>query len=75
MRHQLFHQNKQDRSEVDLIVEFTAKEDPKEYRQEMNKLMAENPPPDGCEFMVCTPDSEFFEHDAILTEYAATPQR
>ncbi len=70
MRHQLFHQNIEDRAKVDLIVEFTAKEDHQEYRKELNEFMADNPPPDGYEFMVCNPESEFFEIEAILTEYA-----
>lgn len=69
MRHQLFHQNKKDRSKVDLIVEFTVKKDPKEYHEELKKLAFENPPPDGCEFLVCEPTSEFFVQNAILVPY------
>ena len=69
MRHQLHHQNKQDRIQVKVIVEFTAKEAEKEYWDEVHTLMAENPPPDGDEFLICEEESEHFVRGVDMVAY------
>lgn len=56
---QIFHQNKADRSEVSFLSQHLvfSTADMKSW---VDRVVAENPAPDGCEFLFCNAQSDFF---------------